>query len=105
MIDRLIALLRRVAAVAALVFGVLLAALFAALALAAALAIGAAAWLAHRFGLRATRPPPAARGQDVIDVEMREVEPGEVEPGEDAAQRDTPPASPTQPTDEANRHD
>jgi len=76
-IDRLIALLQRVAAVAALAFGALLAALFAALALAAALAIGAAVWLANRFGLRATRPPPPARAQDVIDVEMREVEPGE----------------------------
>lgn len=100
MIDRLNALLRRVAAVAALAFGMLLAVLFAALALGAALAIGAAAWLAHRFGLRATRPPPAASGRDVIDVEMREVE-----PDEDAARRDTPPASPAPPTDETGRRD
>jgi hypothetical protein len=70
---------RRVLAIAALVAGMLLAALFAALTLAAALAIGAALWLANRFGLRATRPQRGAaapRETEIIDVEMREVETG-----------------------------
>lgn len=83
MIDALRTLLRRLAAVAALVVGALLAAVFAALALAAALAIGAALWLAGRFGMRAMRRPqgPAApRGDEVIDVEMREIEPGRERP-------------------------
>jgi hypothetical protein len=79
MIDFLRKLLRRLATVAALLFGALLAALFAALTLAAALAIGASLWLGSRFGLRAARREPqgpeAPRGQDVIDVEMREIGP------------------------------
>jgi hypothetical protein len=81
MIDFLRTLLRRTTAVAALLFGALLAALFAALALAAALAIGAALWLGSRFGMRAARREPKGpetpRGQDVIDVEMREIGPDE----------------------------
>jgi hypothetical protein len=71
-------LARRVAAVAAIVAGVLLAAVFAALALAATLTMGAAVWLASRFGLRVSRRPHASAGRtdrDVIDVEMREIEP------------------------------
>ena len=79
MMAALRAIARRVLAVAALVAGVLLAALFAALTLAGALAIGAALWLANRFGLRATRPQRGAatpRESDVIDVEMRELETG-----------------------------
>ena len=97
MIDALRRLLRRLAALAALIVGALLAALFAALMLAAALAIGAALWLAGRFGLRATRraPGPAApRGadaSDVIDVEMREIAPGDEQP----AARSEPPRPPT----------
>lgn len=71
-------LARRIATVAALLFGVALAAVFAALALASALAIGAAMWLANRFGLRTVRPDRGAagpRGGEVIDVEMREIAP------------------------------
>ena len=79
MIDFLRTLLRRIVAVAALLFGALLAAIFAALTLAAALAIGSALWLANRFGMRAARREPkgpeAPRGHDVIDVEMREIAP------------------------------
>lgn len=96
MIDFLRTLLRRVIAVAALLFGALLAALFAALTLAAALAIGAALWLGNRFGLRATRREPqgpeAPRGHDVIDVEMREIEPGQQDdrPGTAAQDRQRP---------------
>lgn len=73
-------LARRVAAVAAIVAGVLLAAVFAVLALAATLTMGVVVWLASRFGLHASRRPHASAGRtdrDVIDVEMREVEPGE----------------------------
>ena len=93
MIDALRTLLRRLAALAALIVGALLAALFAALTLTAALAIGAALWLAGRFGLRATRraPGPAAPGADVIDVEMREIAPGDEHP----ATRSEPPRPPT----------
>lgn len=78
MIDVLRTLLRRIAAVAALAFGVLLAALVATLTLAAALAIGAALWLGNRFGMRVGRGPargPEPRGDRVIDVEMREIDP------------------------------
>ena len=79
MIAFLRTLLRRIAAIAALLLGALLAALFAALTLAAALAIGAALWLASRFGMRAARSAPrgpeAPRDHDVIDVEMREIGP------------------------------
>jgi hypothetical protein len=84
-------LARRIAAVATIVVGVLLAAVFAALALMATLAMGAAVWLASRFGLRASRRPhaePGRAGADVIDVEMREIEEPGSQAGEPAAPGD-----------------
>ncbi len=72
-------LLRSLLTIAALVFGALMAALVTVLTLATGLVIGAALWLAARFGLRGPpspgRPAPGS-DRDVIDVEMREVGPG-----------------------------
>lgn len=95
-------LARRIATVAALLFGVALAAVFAALALASALAIGAAMWLANRFGLRTVRPergPAAPRGGEVIDVEMREIAPDARGAAPDT---DTGPASTARPEPQAD---
>lgn len=84
-------LLRRVAAVVALVLGLAVAALFAGFTLAAVLAIGAALWLSARFGLSARRGPPgpaSGRQPEVIDVEMREIGPETVRADADRGEVD-----------------
>src|SRR5690606_17943078 len=78
--ETLTTLLRRASALVALVTGLVLAALVAAFAFAFTLTLGAALWLAARFGARrlardAQRQPGGPTA--VIDVEMREIHPAD----------------------------